>query len=114
MAKKKQTAKVEEPIVEEKVAVEEQPKVEAPKVKAKPKNTWESLEFQNSCKARARTCPRMCREHSTICHLRLSTQSSLAALPRKQTRGASHALSWKCSPATNPGKASRWLRFVSK
>ena len=47
MAKKKETTKVEEPIVEEKVAVEEQlvvkeqPKVEAPKIKAKPKNTWE-------------------------------------------------------------------------
>ena len=47
MAKKKQTAKVEEPIVKETVVVEEQPvvekqpKVEAPKIKAKPKNTWE-------------------------------------------------------------------------
>ena len=41
MAKKKQTTKVEEPIVEETVVVEEQPKVEAPKIKAKPKNTWE-------------------------------------------------------------------------
>lgn len=45
MAKKKETAKVEEPVVEKTVAVEEQPvvkeqpKVEAPKVKAKPK--WE-------------------------------------------------------------------------
>ena len=41
MAKKKETAKVEEPIVEETVVVKEQPKVEAPKIKAKPKNTWE-------------------------------------------------------------------------
>ena len=47
MAKKKQTTKVEEPIVEETVAVEEQPvvkeqpKVEAPKIKAKLKNNWE-------------------------------------------------------------------------
>ena len=41
MAKKKVTAKVEEPVVEETVVVEEQPKVEAPKIKAKPKNTWE-------------------------------------------------------------------------
>ena len=40
MAKKKQTTKVEEPIVEESVVVEEQPKVEAPRVKAKPKNNW--------------------------------------------------------------------------
>ena len=39
MAKKKETAKVEEPIVEETVVVKEQPKVEAPKEKAKPK--WE-------------------------------------------------------------------------
>jgi hypothetical protein len=47
MAKKKETTKVEEPIVEETIAVKEQPvvkeqpKVEAPKIKAKPKNTWE-------------------------------------------------------------------------
>ena len=41
MAKKKQTTKVEEPIVEETVVVKEQPKVEAPKEKANPKNTWE-------------------------------------------------------------------------
>ena len=41
MAKKKETAKVEEPIVEETMVVKEQPKVEAPKIKAKPKNTWE-------------------------------------------------------------------------
>ena len=41
MAKKKETTKVEEPIVEETVVVKEQPKVEAPKEKAKPKNTWE-------------------------------------------------------------------------
>jgi len=47
MAKKKQTTKVEEPVVEEIVAVEEQlvveeqPKVEAPKIKAKPNSTWE-------------------------------------------------------------------------
>ena len=40
MAKKKETTKVEEPIVEDTVVVE-QPKVEAPKIKAKPKNTWE-------------------------------------------------------------------------
>mgnify|MGYP003135874125 CR=1 FL=1 len=40
MAKKKETTKVEEPIVEKTVVVE-QPKVEAPKIKAKPKNTWE-------------------------------------------------------------------------
>ena len=41
MAKKKETTKVEEPVVEETVVVKEQPKVEAPKIKAKPKNTWE-------------------------------------------------------------------------
>ena len=47
MAKKKQTTKVEEPVVEETIAVKEQPvvkeqpRVEAPKIKAKPKNTWE-------------------------------------------------------------------------
>ena len=41
MAKKKETARVEEPVVEETVVVEEQPKVEAPKVKAKSKDTWE-------------------------------------------------------------------------
>ena len=41
MAKKKETTKVEEPIVEETVVVKEQPKVQAPKEKAKPKNTWE-------------------------------------------------------------------------
>ena len=41
MAKKKETTKVEEPIVEATVVVKEQPKVEAPKEKAKPKNTWE-------------------------------------------------------------------------
>ena len=41
MAKKKETAKVEELVVEETVVVKEQPKVEAPKEKAKPKNTWE-------------------------------------------------------------------------
>ena len=41
MAKKKETTKVEEPIVEETVVVKEQHKVEAPKEKAKPKNTWE-------------------------------------------------------------------------
>mgnify|MGYP003135725244 FL=1 len=41
MAKKKETTKVEEPIVEETVVVKEQPKVEAPKIKAKPKNSWE-------------------------------------------------------------------------
>ena len=40
MAKKKETTKVEEPIVEKTVVVE-QPKVEAPKIKAKPTNTWE-------------------------------------------------------------------------
>jgi hypothetical protein len=40
MAKKKETTKVEEPIVQE-TAVVEQPKVKAPEVKAKPKNTWE-------------------------------------------------------------------------
>jgi len=40
MAKKKETIKVEEPVIEE-VVVKEQPKVEAPKIKAKPKNTWE-------------------------------------------------------------------------
>ena len=40
MAKKKETTKVEEPIVEDTVVVE-QLKVEAPKIKAKPKNTWE-------------------------------------------------------------------------
>ena len=41
MAKKKQTTKVEEPIVEETAVVQEQPRVEVPKIKAKPKNTWE-------------------------------------------------------------------------
>ena len=41
MAKKKETTKVEEPVVNETVVVKEQPKVEAPKIKAKPKNTWE-------------------------------------------------------------------------
>tara|TARA_R100001460_G_scaffold14182_1_gene31903 strand:- start:27281 stop:28114 length:834 start_codon:yes stop_codon:yes gene_type:complete len=41
MAKKKETTKVEEPVVEETVVVKEQPKVEAPKIKAKPKDTWE-------------------------------------------------------------------------
>ena len=40
MAKKKETTRVEEPIVQETVVVE-QPKVKAPEVKAKPKNTWE-------------------------------------------------------------------------
>jgi len=39
MTKKKETIKVEEPIVEE-TAVVEQPKVKAPEVKAKPKNQW--------------------------------------------------------------------------
>ena len=39
MAKKKETAKVEETVAEETVVVKEQPKVEAPKEKAKPK--WE-------------------------------------------------------------------------
>ena len=52
MAKKKETTKVEEPIVEETIAVKEQPvvkeqpKVEAPKIKAKPKNTWEIKDRQ--------------------------------------------------------------------
>jgi len=41
MAKKKETTKVNEPIVEETVVVKEQPKVEVPEIKAKPKNTWE-------------------------------------------------------------------------
>ena len=45
MAKKKETIKVEEPIIEETVVVE-QPKVEAPKIKAKPKNTWEIKDRQ--------------------------------------------------------------------
>jgi hypothetical protein len=36
MAKKKETTKVEEPVVKEKVFVEEQPKVEAIKIKAEP------------------------------------------------------------------------------
>jgi hypothetical protein len=40
MTKKKETTKVEEPIVQE-TAVVEQPKVKAPEVKAKPKNNWE-------------------------------------------------------------------------
>ncbi len=39
MAKKKETTKVEEPVVQE-TMVAEQPKVEAPKIKAKPKNEW--------------------------------------------------------------------------
>ena len=39
MTKKKETIKVEEPIVEE-TAVVEQPKVKAPEIKAKPKNQW--------------------------------------------------------------------------
>ena len=46
MAKKKETIKVEEPVVEETVVVKEQPKVEAPKIKAKPKNTWEIKDRQ--------------------------------------------------------------------
>jgi len=47
MAKKKETTKVEEPVVNEEVVikepsvVKEQPKVEAPKTKAKPSDTWE-------------------------------------------------------------------------
>ena len=41
MAKKKETAKVEEPIVEETMVAKEQPKVETPKMEVKPKNTWE-------------------------------------------------------------------------
>ena len=41
MAKKKETTKVEKPIVEETMVVEEQPKVETPKMEVKPKNTWE-------------------------------------------------------------------------
>jgi hypothetical protein len=41
MAKKKETTKVEEPIVEETVVVKEQPKVKAPEIKAEPKDTWE-------------------------------------------------------------------------
>ncbi len=45
MAKKKETIKVEEPVIEETVVVE-QPKVEAPKVKAKPTNTWEIKDRQ--------------------------------------------------------------------
>ena len=40
MAKKKETTKVEEPVVQETMVVE-QPKVKAPEVKAKPKNDWE-------------------------------------------------------------------------
>jgi len=40
MAKKKETTKVEEPIVQETTVVE-QPKIKVPEVKAKPKNTWE-------------------------------------------------------------------------
>ena len=39
MAKKKESIKVEEPIIEETVVVE-QPKVKAPEIKAKPKNQW--------------------------------------------------------------------------
>ena len=46
MAKKKETIKVEEPVIEEAVVVKEQPKVEAPKIKAKPKNTWEIKDRQ--------------------------------------------------------------------
>ena len=41
MAKKKQTTKVEEPVVEETIAVAEQPKVKIPEIKTKPTNTWE-------------------------------------------------------------------------
>ena len=47
MAKKKETTKVQEPIVNKEViikespVVKEQPKVEAPKIKAKPSDTWE-------------------------------------------------------------------------
>ena len=41
MAKKKQTTKVEEPVVEETIAVVEQPKVKVPEIKTKPTNTWE-------------------------------------------------------------------------
>ena len=40
MAKKKETTKVEEPVVEE-TAVIEQPKVKTPEVKVKPKDSWE-------------------------------------------------------------------------
>jgi len=40
MTKKKETTKVEEPIVQETTVVD-QPKVKAPEVKAKPKNNWE-------------------------------------------------------------------------
>ena len=40
MTKKKETAKVEEPVVKETVVVEEQPKVKVPEVKTKPKNQW--------------------------------------------------------------------------
>ena len=46
MAKKKETIKVEEPVIEETVVVKKQPKVEAPKIKAKPKNTWEIKDRQ--------------------------------------------------------------------
>ena len=41
MAKKKETTKVEEPIVEKTVVVKEQPIARTPKVENKPKNTWE-------------------------------------------------------------------------
>ena len=38
MTKKKQTTKVEEPVVKETVAVVEQPKVKVPEIKTKPKS----------------------------------------------------------------------------
>ncbi len=41
MAKKKQTTKVEEPVVEETIAVVRQPKVKVPEIKTKTNNTWE-------------------------------------------------------------------------
>ena len=59
MAKKKETAKVEEPIVEETVVVKEQPKVEAPKIKAKPKNTWEIKDRVYYLKSKKKPLSRM-------------------------------------------------------
>ena len=59
MAKKKQTTKVEEPVVEKKIMVEEQPKVEAPKIKAKPKNTWEIKDRVYYLKSKKKPLSRM-------------------------------------------------------
>jgi len=59
MAKKKETAKVEEPIVEETMVAQEQPKVKAPEIKAKPKNTWEVKDRVYYLKSRKKPLSRM-------------------------------------------------------